>query len=93
MAKAKMKLLLKSTLLSILVFFSVSFIMILPQLNPLSDTYGFNIKIGFPFVYYYQFWVGHDFLNWEWKIRNLILDCLITWLAVTGIYYFIKKRN
>ncbi|KGO82558.1 hypothetical protein Q763_05540 [Flavobacterium beibuense F44-8] len=91
--KPHLKTIIKGLLLSILVFFSVSFIMILPQLNPLSDTYGFNIKIGFPFVYYYQFWAGHDFLNWEWKIINLILDCLITWVAVTGIYYFIEKSN
>ncbi|MUV02958.1 hypothetical protein GN157_04475 [Flavobacterium rakeshii] len=91
--KPHLKTIIKGLLLSILVFFSVSFIMILPQLNPLSNTYGFNIKIGFPFVYYYQFWAGHDFLNWEWKIINLILDCLITWIVVTGIYYFIKKRN
>ena len=91
--KPHLKTIIKGSLLSILVFFSVSFIMILPQLNPLSETHGFNIKIGFPFVYYYQFWVGHDFLNWEWKIRNLILDCLITWLTVIGIYHLIEKSN
>ena len=84
------------TFLSILVFLSVSFITFLTQINPLhyyksSETY--KLDIGFPFIYYQQFWLsGSSIPNSGWTINNLFYDCLITWVVVTGIY-FLKQRT
>ena len=84
----------KGTLLSMLVFFSISFMYVLYRITPVTigDTY--SMQIGFPFKYYEQFQVsGSDFLNSGWMINNLILDCVITWVAVCGIYLLIKVKS
>lgn len=85
------------TLLSILVFFSISFITVLIQINPLhyykiGERYKLNI--GFPFKYYEQFWVrGSDIPNSGWIIENLFYNCVITWIIVTAIFYVSVKKN
>ena len=85
------------TLLSILVFLSVSFITVLTQINPLhyyksSETY--KLDIGFPFIYYGQFWLsGSSIPNSGWTINNLFFDCLITWAVVTGIYFLTQRAK
>lgn len=98
MSKSKLiRVIFTGTLLSILVFLSVSFITFLTQINPLhnyksSETY--KLDIGFPFIYYRQFWLsGSTIPNSGWTITNLIYDCLITWVVVTGIYFFIQRTN
>ena len=80
------------TLLSILIFFSVSFITVLTQINsPIHRYEYFEHKIGFPFKFYHEFMVDCPIPNSGWNINNLILDCLITWIIVTGLYLIIKR--
>lgn len=87
----------KGTLLSILIFFSISFITILMQIGPfhyygLNETY--KLDIGFPFKYYGQFWVSKSNTpNSGWHLKNLFLDCLLTWILVVGLYVWIKKKK
>ena len=85
------------TLLSILVFLSVSFTTFLTQINPLhyyksSETY--KLDIGFPFIYYGQFWLSSSSIpNSGWTINNLLYDCFITWVVVIGIYFLIQRKK
>jgi hypothetical protein len=85
------------TFLSILVFFSVSFITILTQLNPIhyyQTSESYKLDIGFPFKYYGQFWLsGSNIPNSSWNINNLFYDCLLTWIVVVGLYYLILRTR
>jgi hypothetical protein len=85
---------LNGTILSILTFFSISFLFVIYRISPLTigDTY--SLEIGFPFQYYEQFQLkGNDFLNSGWSFSNLLLDCLITWIVVCGLYLALKKTT
>jgi hypothetical protein len=75
------KKLIKGTLLSILIFFSISFLTVLFQINsPLNRIEGtYELKIGFPFEYYHEFMVDCLIPNSGWNTRNLILNCGLTW--------------
>lgn len=87
-----MKSVFKGTMLSILIFFSISFISVLLQLNsPIHRQIDSSFSIGFPFTYYHQFLIDASIPNSSWKIGNLIVDCFITWIIVIGIYIW-KKR-
>ena len=59
------------TIISILIFFSISFITLLLQINPLGyykNNEAYELKLGFPFTYYTQFWVsGNNYPNSGWK--------------------------
>ena len=85
----------KGTILSILVFFSVSFLPFLYKISPLTrgeDSY--KLDVGFPLKYYGQFQLrGNDFLNSGWNVKNLILDCLIYWIVICGCYVLIKRKT
>lgn len=85
--------LLKSTILAILIFFSISFLTVLFQINsPLNRVEGTEMNIGFPFVYYNQFMVNCPIPNSGWNIINLLIDWAIIWiLTVTG--YKLTKKN
>lgn len=84
----------KGTLLSILVFFSVSFLYVIYRISPITMGNTYSLEIGFPLKYYYQFQVGgNPFLNSGWNINNLFLDCLITWILVCGLYVIIKRKK
>lgn len=82
------------TLLSILIFFAISFITVLFHLNsPLNRFDFYEMKIGFPFCYYKDFWVsGSSIPNYVWNVKNLILDCSLTWIVVV-ILFFVAKRE
>lgn len=85
------------TILSILIFLSICFITFLTQINPLhyytsSETYKLNI--GFPFIYYTQFWIsGSTIPNSGWTTDNLFYDGLITWIAVNGFLFLIRRKK
>lgn len=85
------------TALSILFFFSVSFVTVLFQINPLRYYKGeesYNLEVGFPFAYYYQFWLrGNEFPNSGWDIENLFYNCFLTWLITTGIFFYFCSPN
>jgi len=82
------------TMLSIITFFSVSFLTILLQISPLShytDKSRFRLEIGFPFVYYEQFWLrGNDFPNTGWLRSSLIYDIFLTWISVIALYLIMQ---
>jgi heme/copper-type cytochrome/quinol oxidase subunit 4 len=51
-------------------------------------------NIGFPFTYYYQFWLnGSDSPNCGWNFTNFVYDLIIVSLVVVGAYYFIENRK
>ena len=81
-----------STILSVLIFFSVSFITVLTRINsPIHRYDRFIHKIGFPLTYYNEFMVDCPIPNSGWNKIYLIFDCFITWIIVTGIYLIIKR--
>lgn len=51
-------------------------------------------NLGFPYKYYYQFWLkGNDSPNCGWRLNNFILDCFITWLVVLIIHLIVKHKK
>ena len=85
------------TLLSILIFFSISFLTILTQINPIHyyEKYeAYKLDIGLPFVYYKQFFLrGNDQVpNSNWYPDKLFIDCLLTWISVLLSYLIIKRK-
>lgn len=49
-------------------------------------------NIGFPFKYYYQFWLSKsDSPNCGWNVEYFIYDFLIILIFISITYYFIKK--
>ncbi|OJJ17004.1 hypothetical protein BKI52_30265 [marine bacterium AO1-C] len=85
---------LKGTILSVLVFFSVSFLFVLYRISPITSGDTYHLEIGFPFIYYKQFQLqGNPFLNSSWHVTYLLIDCLITWVIVCGLYLLAKKKN
>lgn len=90
-----LKNLVKATILSIMIFFSISFLTVLFQINsPFNrmDKY-YELKIGFPFEYYYEFFVEYPIPNSGWNANNLILDCVLTWVITFVLIILIKKRK
>ena len=86
------------TVLSILVFFSVSFITYLADLDTFNPAAGkeLNVDIGFPFTYYTEDLVGREKIPATWaKGILLIADCAITWMLVAIPYtvFKVKRKN
>lgn len=82
--------------LSILIFFSISFLTVLSQINPLFniETEDYILEIGFPFVYNVQFCLnGNEYPNTGWTWSHLFYDCLLSWITVTGIYLLVLRRK
>jgi hypothetical protein len=81
------------TVLSALIFLSISFVTVLLQINsPLHRQTNDNLDIGFPIPYYSQFMVDAPIPNSGWEGKNLVFDIFITWTVVTGIYLFLTKK-
>lgn len=84
-----------ATFFSILVFFSISFVSVLFQVNsPLhrwEEVYEF--EMGFPFVFYYEFMIDCAIPIAGWIPSNLMLDFLIVWFISIGIYFLSKKKS
>lgn len=88
------KKLINYTLLSILIFFSISFLTIFNDIySPLNTTPVYpTLSLGFPFTYYEQFQVNNSpFLNAGWNLKNLLADCFLTWSSVVLTAFLIKK--
>lgn len=82
------------TILSVLIFFSISFISVFFQLNsPFNSQFDSTFNIGFPFVYYNQFLVDSPIPNSGWNIKNLVLDFVLIWFVVVGSYTLVFKRH
>jgi len=82
------------TLLSILIFFSISFITVLFQINsPLHHMdVSYELRIGFPFEYYHEFMVDCPLPNWGWNVNNLLLDCGLIW-GITMLIIMVINRK
>ena len=76
------------TLISVIIFFAISFITVLldfatPFWEP-SDT----ISVGFPFTYYEEFYI--DFKHHGWNLPYLLIDGILVWIVVFVIWKFKK---
>lgn len=87
--------LIKGTLLSILIFFSISFLTVISQINtPLNRMEeNYELKIGFPFEYYHEFIVDCPIRNSAWNGTNLLLDCGLTWIITIALIIMINKKE
>ncbi|WP_103068693.1 hypothetical protein [Aquimarina sediminis] len=83
-----MKKIISVTVVSILIFLSISFLTVLNFVF----TSGFpELKIGFPLQYYNRFFTAPDELRFSWNIWNLIIDFLVIW-GITAVVYYLSKR-
>ncbi|MCD8436036.1 hypothetical protein LNJ03_12110 [Tenacibaculum dicentrarchi] len=89
------KTIIKGTALSSLIFFSISFLTVLFQINsPLNRIdENYELRIGFPFEYYYEFFIDCPIPNSGWNIKNLILNIGLTWTVTMGIILILRKRK
>ena len=88
--------LLKITFYAIITFCVISYISVMvsllnvvfigdPTMKPVTN-------IGFPYKYYYQFWLtGSDSPNCGWRSNRFILDGIITWILVAMVFFGFKK--
>lgn len=82
------------TILSVLIFFSISFVTVLFQISsPIHRQTNGHLDIGFPFIYYSQFMVDGPEPNSGWDGNNLILDILLIWIVATGVYVFLNRET
>jgi len=93
--KIMLKFLFKVTFQSAILFFAVSFLTVLYGILPdwfnLSRENNYQISIGFPFEYYYQFWLDKISPNHGWNLVYLFYDCLLFWVFTFAIYHFKDK--
>lgn len=85
-----------ATLYAILLFSLLSYISVMisllrstgnPSMKPVTN-------IGFPFNYYYQFWLsGSDSPNSGWVPINFILDAIIVWVIVLIAYFYLNRKK
>jgi hypothetical protein len=82
-------------ILSILTFLSTSFLTVISHLtSPVNKTVGYkSLEIGFPFKYYEEFMIDCPNPNYGWNLNNLIIDIILTLIIVSGIMFFINKKN
>lgn len=84
------------TIYSIIAFCIISYISVMSSLiNSIGDPTNKPVtNIGYPFKYYYQFWLnGSDSPNCGWRISNFLFDILITWSITLLIYFIVTKKN
>ncbi len=89
------KLILEGTLVSILIFFSITFLTVLFKIHfpfqIVTDSY--ELKLGFPFPYYHKLRVGRILSQDGWNKIFLLFDYIITWVTVTIIYFLAKRKK
>jgi hypothetical protein len=84
--------LLKSTILSVLIFFTISFLSIFPYLIPFRESSAtWGLEIGWPYKFYNEYHIGDNSFLGGWTLKTLITDCAIIWV-VTYVGYFLFKR-
>jgi len=81
--------------LSILMFFSISFLTVIFQINsPLNRIEeNYELRIGYPFEYYYEFMVDCPIPNSGWNTKNLFLNCGLTWVIVMVFILKLDKKK
>ncbi|MCE2996230.1 MAG: hypothetical protein ACK5RG_04555 [Cyclobacteriaceae bacterium] len=82
----------KASILSALLFFATSFITVLFQINsPWHRQTDGDLNIGFPLVYYSQFYTGDVIPHAGWAGGNLLTDIFITWVVTIVLYLWVMK--
>lgn len=77
--------------LSILLFNSMLFFSLCSNIETDSGELSSHIKLGWPFTFYEQFSIGDTpFLNHGWNVNYLLLDCILFFIFVFGLYFFWK---
>ncbi|WP_157601026.1 hypothetical protein [Persicobacter sp. CCB-QB2] len=77
---------------SFMLFFSISFMTVIPQLHSfLFRPDRIQFKIGFPLVYYQEMLVDCPDFNYHWSLANLLLDFGIGMLLVMSGYAIFQK--
>lgn len=88
--------LLIGTVLSVLVFFSISFLSYLADIDTFNPSASnvLDVDIGFPFTYYTEVFRKQSMIPRTSADMGLMLaDCAITWLIVALPYLFYKIRK
>jgi hypothetical protein len=86
-------------LYSVIAFCVISYITVIDSLLQTTISVTMNPKpvtnIGFPYKYYFQFWLnGSDSPNCGWNFNNFLVDLLLTSLLIFPLYFlFTKKRT
>jgi hypothetical protein len=75
-----LKKILNITVISILLFFSISFLDFLTQIPPFKEE-RIDLKLGVPFTFFNELYLRDGF-NHSWNLLNLINDCAIVWFGV-----------
>ena len=88
-----MKSIIQSFFISVILFFAISFLSLLPFLNsPFIERVGFKgIRFGFPYNIYYDFIIDCNQLNHSWNGNNIIWNFIIILIFVFGIQLILKK--
>ena len=85
------------TVLSILVFFSISFLDLLYDIDtfsPYAERNAFRFDFGVPFTYYSEEFIYlNELPSTKSNPLNLLMDCVITWLLVALPYIIYKVRK
>jgi len=81
------------TLLAIILFFAISFVTVIFQINSPIHRQDLQNKfeIGFPLKYYYEFWVEKPIPNSGWNLRNLAIDFILVWIISFFGFRLLKK--
>lgn len=82
----------KATLLSVLIFFSISFLQVLKAISPTNNMGSLGLQLGCPFNYYDQFYIGHE-LHHGWHIKNLLIDIALVWMLTVALYLIVLRYN
>ncbi len=89
------KLILEGTLVSLIIFLSITFLMVLFKIHfpfqIVTDYY--ELKLGFPFPFYHRLRVDRVLPKEGWKSLFLLADYMITWLVVTVTYFLVKRKK
>lgn len=89
------KKLLYITIYAFIAFCVISYISVMTWLLFVNRTAQQPVaNIGFPFKYYYQFWVrGSDIPNSSWNLEAFVLDYIITWVFSAIVYSRMKEEE
>jgi competence transcription factor ComK len=88
--------LLRTTLFSAITFWVISYVTVMNSLLPTigAPRHRPVTNIGFPFKYYYQFWTSSSTSpNCGWIKDAFFMDAAITWIAVSIIYFIVKRKS
>ncbi|MFY0672020.1 MAG: hypothetical protein JXQ87_01365 [Bacteroidia bacterium] len=82
------------TFLSVLLFFTISLLSILPYLIPFRESIAtWGLDIGWPYNFYHEYHIGDNSFLGGWTLKTLIMDCVIIWVGTLFGYFLIKLKS